>query len=379
MLSETSLLQLETPPTPRTLRELGGITDVEAIMRLLKRSQNPPSCATARYLILDDPRGPSGFGYAFWQIFAAMLFAVTDNRVLVHGASVLDNMSWQWCGHPPRDFSCYFELWTPCIGRGSRDMLMNASVGLGGVSSHQILADSSTEERIVLARDVDRSLPEFMYNRGRYFKLPHVVWFGLVSKVLLRAHDWLDTRVDRFLLMHGALENIFVVVHVRLGQKYTEAEMPTVELYKPHILRMARCLGAKHVLVVTETQTAVDVLIAWGRTVGLHVFATSQHRHGNDVWNSDLMGNLGPSVVDMDDEGYYAIFNLRASRKAAGLVGIVSSQWAKLTDAVMFAHHGRVMPFITVVPNKDDTYYLEEGKDRIVVGQESLKWRCTHQ
>merc|ERR1711879_332291 len=139
--------------------------------------------------------------------------------------------------------------------------------------------------------------------------------------------------VDKFLRSEDLQGRPFVNVHVRMGDKKNEVEVPKPSDYIPHIVAMCICLGTNRVFLMTETPNVVNEMGKLLADVGLKLSTFNFTWPGADVWNPDVSS---VSVPNLGSLGKASVMVWLISQYGSGFVGMVQSSWARFVVGGMY-------------------------------------------
>jgi hypothetical protein len=322
----------------------------EELLSLMLRTQSPPNCSTARYLIIDDLSNTSGVGMSFAALGHYAINAIAEGRVLVEAAHVSDKWHWHWCDHPPYSWKCFFQLWSPCESMYASGMdidVKNASATapFGMEKRIEWKGQSTMDDRVVwgmnrrsgrhdlgnMKRDIQHGERKNLWAAWKKVDWEMSVagkfwWFGQVQQYLLQPQPWLEFEADAFTRATGLDEGPFLVAHVRHGNKGVEQKLIPTAAFFPKLKDLGARLGTRKVLLMTEDPAAVEEMVEWGEAEGFVVAYTNNSRTDGDVWNPDLRAEFGLDAPDMSEQvSKGSVEDLRVvlwiQRKRAGEMG----------------------------------------------------------
>jgi hypothetical protein len=377
--------QHNSNPRASTIPEIFAVADKDAIKDILLNNQAPSDCAAAKFLLLEDIHGGAGYGAAFARLCQRFFAGLAEGRVVLPASNVVPGKTWRWCGHKPNSFRCYYEPWSPCEGdfvtvSEAAKTWQHAPLWLG--------LNKNAHERVLrMAGDDSFSTEQIFWEPLKQHSVHgFIFWQAMVYRMFLRTSDWVDARVDILKRAAGVDDRPYITVHVRRGQKITEApkmlQIATLPAIQKATLTLAKCLRVEHVLVMSEDQTVVDDMHKWCHTQGLKPFSMNYTRHTGDPWNSMLSR---PTEEAMDLEGYVAAINLKLAENSVGLVGSFHSQWFKLMASAAYASQGHHVPVFSFDIGSGGEIPLEllykegEGAHVQIVDKESAlheDWAC---
>ena len=387
----------------------------------------PKDCRAQRYLIYhQDAVESSGFGWEFLLLSTALRVAMLTNRILVeaqeafpHDPDATTRGKHHWCKVKPFSLKCFFRHWSPCERAGSEAMglkglplsqFFTSDFPMPSYTTKELLSHFVQEDALNYSAGPARvAVWSSQWNEVEGMVPPggggRALWHAASIRTLLTPRSWIEYDARKFLRFHGILSDDnsvrpFVVVHVRGGAKKTEVVPPPTDAFLPAATKLARCVGARDLLLQTESQDAVDIFEKWSRTGApsarflrytethranrrsemdawsgggtrsinwrrsqqavrrrplsaqnstregpWRVFFTKNARPNADIWNTEF--RLPGEDVDLTREGYLISLNLAIAGYGSGLVGLLSSYWFKLLAAYMYLkNEGRPFPIV---------------------------------
>jgi hypothetical protein len=258
----------------------------EELLSLMLRTQSPPKCSAARYLIIDDLSNTSGVGMSFAALGHYAMHALAEGRVMVEAAHVSDKWHWHWCDHPPYSWKCFFQLWSPCEGMFAAGMGINASnasssAPFGMEERIEWNGQSTMDDRVVwgmnrrsgrhdigkMKRDIQHGERKNLWAAWKKVDWAMSVagkfwWFAQSQQYLLQPQPWLQLEADTFARATGLDDGLFIVAHVRHGNKGVEQALIPTAAFFPKLVDLGARLGTRKVGRLTEARVIARKLYA---------------------------------------------------------------------------------------------------------------------
>lgn len=328
--------------------ELLSSRNLQLLKDRYEKSQNPPDCQNARYMIIDTFHRKSGLGFSYLGANAFLLQCLVEGRVLIMSSVLENGPNWDWCGKNSKNHNCYFEPWSRCESEmySINTTQMQVWRGASTMNTQFVYVPQRMDPTRKYLTQVMMKWEVGLFNKN-IAPLGRIAWWNLGFHHILKLREYVVKEAQRFLEHHLIENSRFIVCIARHGDKASEEKVVQVEEYINTLKTVTQCVNTKNILIVSESQTVVDEFHVQCRKTGWNCFWTNQRRTNRDAWTK-----TNTDATIMDHIGWHSVLNLAISQYGSFLICSIQSAWSKITLAFMnqISKEG-----VQVVSLRDDT------------------------
>lgn len=323
-------LKCSLPPVSTKAEKGTPIESLEftTTWRKIQKLQHPRDCSSAKILFY-TLRLHTGFGSELREIASILSYSIFINRTLVlDEPAVVFLQNNTFC----TSWDCYFLPISSCKIYPN-DGMTNWTIP----KRSEGIIDPSPDDRIVhlSGRQWIRA--------GRMFKVFYAApkymgdfwWYAVMYRWLLQPNRYSQQLIDLERKAIG-FDPSCIFVHVRHGEKKSEADLHPLSSYMRVASRVANQIETRNIFLSTEDPLVIEQSKNYSSR--FHIVYTRNARTNEDRWSP----KYNPSRAGIHEEAIIAIVNLFLSRECKYHILTLSSNWAHLVLHMAFNFYGKM-------------------------------------